>query len=143
MGINGSLFVLQPSMSEFTSILQDVRRPETQHLVGDQFDWPDMQYLTTRWSGRWTSIDLRFCSFSGYPKLSVLCGTHYAGFKPWSFKKSKAMARWGRYADFQLWFQSYTSMIRIYPRLRTVKRLNRLMQDIEKLRTDIRSGDES
>jgi glycogenin glucosyltransferase len=131
MGLNGSLFVLEPSMAEFDAIVQDVRQPEMQRLVGDQFDWPDMQYLTARWSGKWTSIDVRFSGFSGYPNLSVLFGTHYAGFKPWSFKKRKAMARWGRYEDFQFWFHSYASMIEAHPRLRKVKRLDRLLREIK------------
>ena len=39
--------------------------------------------------------------------------------------------RWGRYEDFQFWFQSYTSMIEVYPELRKVKRLKRLSQEIK------------
>jgi len=53
MGFNGSLFVMQPSMAEYRAILRDLERPEIRRLVGDLFDWPDMQYLTIRWSGRW------------------------------------------------------------------------------------------
>ena len=136
MGLNGSLFVLEPSMAEYESIVADVCRPEVQHLVGDQFDWPDMQYLTARWSGNWTSIDIRFSGFSGYPNLDALFGTHYAGFKPWAFKKPKAMARWGRYEDFQLWFQTYTAMFEAFPKLHNNKRLNRLRQDIASLTDD-------
>ena len=134
MGINGSLFVLEPSVDEFNMIVEDVRHPSVLSLVGDLFDWPGMQYLTMRWSGTWTNIDLRFSGFNGYPSLSVLFGTHYAGFKPWSFKKAKAMARWARHDDFRLWFQEYTEMVtRAYPRLRKVRRLERLLQGIQEL----------
>ena len=134
MGLNGSLFVLEPSMQEFRNILEDIRQPDIQTLVGDLFDWPDMQYLTMRWSGQWTSVDVRFSSFNGYPKLSVLWGTHYAGFKPWYVKKEKAMARYARYDDFQLWFREYIAMINTaYPELQKVKRLNRLGKTIQRL----------
>jgi glycogenin glucosyltransferase len=134
MGLNGSLFVLKPSMQDFQDILEEIRRPDIQTLVGDLFDWPDMQYLTMRWSGEWTSVDVRFSSFNGYPKLSVLWGTHYAGFKPWYVKKEKAMARYARYDDFQLWFREYRTMLNTaYPELQKVKRLNRLGKTIQRL----------
>jgi alpha-N-acetylglucosamine transferase len=134
LGINGSLFVFEPSMDEFIQIREDVRRPEVLRLVGDLYNWPEMQYLTARWSGRWTSVDLRFAAFNGYPKLSVLFGTHFGGLKPWQFRREKAIARWGRYQDFQLWFREYTSMVaEAYPSLQKVKRLKRLLQDIQEL----------
>jgi alpha-N-acetylglucosamine transferase len=134
LGINGSLFVFEPSMAEFRAIEEDIRRPEVLRLVGDLYDWPEMQYLTLRWSGRWTSIDLRFSGFNGYPSLSVLFGTHYAGFKPWGFKKPKAIARWARYDDFQLWFDEYRAMVvQAYPQLQEVRRLTRLLRQIEGL----------
>jgi glycogenin glucosyltransferase len=134
LGINGSLFVFEPDMDEFQRIERDVRRPEVLRLVGDLYDWPEMQYLTLRWSGRWTNVDLRFSGFNGYPCLSVLCGTHFAGFKPWSFKKEKAIARWARYDDFQLWFREYEAMLSAYPRLRKVRRLERLFKSVRQER---------
>jgi glycogenin glucosyltransferase len=103
------------------------------HLVGDLFDWPEMQYLTMRWSGQWTNVDLRFAAFSGYPKLSVLFGTHYGGLKPWQFRREQAIARWGRYDDFQLWFREYTLVTEAFPSLLKIKRLNRLLHDIQEL----------
>ncbi len=133
MGLNGSLFVLEPSMEEFDSIQQDVRRPEIERLVGDLFDWPDMQYLTMRWSGRWRNIDIRFSALNGYPDLAVLCGTHFAGFKPWYFHRDKAMARYCRYPDFQRWFQEFEQMIRNHPDLLEVGKLRRLHESIQSL----------
>ena len=61
--------------------------------MGDLFDWPDMQYLTIRWSGRWRNIDVRYSALNGYPSLEVLYGTHFAGFKPWYLQRRKAMDR--------------------------------------------------
>jgi glycogenin glucosyltransferase len=134
LGINGSLFVLTPSMAELRAIEEDVRRPDVARLVGDLYDWPDMQYLTLRWSGQWTSVDLRYSGFNGYPNLSVLYGTHFAGFKPWYVRREKAMAHYARHDDFQLWFGEYIAMVtRGHPQLLKVKRLQRLLESAEAL----------
>jgi alpha-N-acetylglucosamine transferase len=132
MGINGSLFVFKPDMQEFTGILADLQDPRLRKLISDQFQWPDMQYLTLRWSGQWTNIDLRFSGFNGYPKLSVLFGTHFAGFKPWYFNKPKTMECYARYDDFQLWFRDYRTMVeQAYPDLLKVRRLKKLLSSIK------------
>jgi alpha-N-acetylglucosamine transferase len=134
LGINGSLFVLTPSMTEFEDIMEDVRRPEVTRLVGDLYDWPEMQYLTLRWSGRWTNVDLRYSGLNGYPCLSVLYGTHFAGFKPWYVRREKAMAHYARHDDFQLWFREYIDMVTGgYPQLLKVKRLQRLLEAAQAL----------
>lgn len=111
LGIIGALFVMEPSHAELRAILEDVRRPEIAALVGDLFDLPDMQYLTMRYSGQWTNVDLRFCGLSGYPNMATLFGSHYAGnIKPWSFEK-KALARYARYEDFQVWYAAFIEMM--------------------------------
>jgi glycogenin glucosyltransferase len=141
LGINGGLFVLEPSICEYRAIMEDVRRPETLEMVGDLFDWPEMQYLTLRWSGQWTNVDVRFAGLNGYPMLSVLYGTHFGGLKPWQFKREKAIRRWGRYPDFQVWFAEYTEMVsEVHPDLRKVRRLQRLLDDIHELNRHL--GDE-
>lgn len=134
MGMNGSLFVLEPSAAEFDSIVEDVKRPEILRLIGDLFDWPDMQYLTMRWSGRWRNIDLRFSALNGYPCLSVLFGTHFAGFKPWYFNRTRAMAQYGRYDDFQRWFEIYGEMVTAHPQLLALAKLRRLLDAIRRLK---------
>jgi hypothetical protein len=133
LGINGSLFVLEPSMDEFRDIEADVRRPEVQVLVGDRFDWPEMQYLTMRWSGQWTNVDVRYSALNGYPDLSVLYGTHFGGFKPWQVNK-KSIACYGRYPDYQRWFEEYIELVtHAYPRLLELRRLRRLLEGIREL----------
>jgi glycogenin glucosyltransferase len=134
MGFNGSLFVMQPSMAEYQSILRDLERPEIRRLVGDLFDWPDMQYLTIRWSGRWRNIDVRYSALNGYPSLEVLYGTHFAGFKPWYFQRRKAMERYARYPDFQLWFERYEELVAAYPGLLRMGKLKRLLEAVRKVR---------
>jgi glycogenin glucosyltransferase len=140
LGINGGLFVFEPSMDEYRAILEDVQRPETLRLVGDLFDWPEMQYLTLRWSGEWTNVDVRFAGLSGYPDLPVLYGTHFGGLKPWQFKRESALERWGRYPDFQLWFREYVEMVSEgYPAMQTVRRLKRLLENIRHLNRLLRN----
>ncbi len=131
MGIIGSLLVLQPSRAEFDAILADLQTPEVADLVQDKFDWPEMQYLTARWSGQWTNVDLRFHSLNGYPNLSVLNGIHFTGFKPWQFHKGGSMARYGRREDFRYWHNNYRKMTNAYPNLLDFKKLRRLRQQID------------
>jgi glycogenin glucosyltransferase len=135
MGINGSLMVLTPSAAELERIRADVQRPDVLKYIGDQFSWPETQYLTMTWSGKWTSVDIRFCGFKGYPGLPVLFGTHYAGVKPWDFKREKAILRFSRYEDFRLWQETYVRMVtKTYPQLQKVRRLERLLQNIQQLK---------
>ncbi|MBK7893640.1 MAG: hypothetical protein WAS33_31385 [Candidatus Promineifilaceae bacterium] len=130
MGVISSLLVLEPSLAEFNAIMQDIQSPEMEPLVSDAFDWPEMQYLTLRYSGRWTNIDLRFHSLNGYPNLDVLYGLHYTGFKPWQFRREGSMDRYGRRADFQLWFSLYREMLQAHPRLQGNRKLGNLLQKI-------------
>jgi hypothetical protein len=130
MGVISSLLLLEPSLAEFNAIMQDIQSPTMQPLVGDAFDWPEMQYLTLRYSGQWTNVDLRFHSLNGYPNLDVLTGLHYTGFKPWQFRRAGSMERYGRRADFQLWFSLYREMLQKHPLLQSNRKLRSLLQQI-------------
>lgn len=132
MGINGSLFVMRPDQEEYDAILADLQRPEIAALVGSEFDWPDMQYLTMRWSGKWRSVDVRYSALNGYPDLSLVWGTHFAGFKPWYFQREKAMRRYARFPDFELWFTRYREMTLRHPSLLQLGKLRRLRDDVIK-----------
>ncbi len=139
LGINGSLFVLEPSAIELERILLDVERPEVRRLVRDLYEWPDMQYLTGRWSGKWTSVDVSYSGFAGYPGLRYLRGTHFAGVKPWYFKREKTMARFSRYEDFQHWYRVFTAMMRDHERsLGQNRRLVRLLDSVRAMTADRR-----
>jgi len=130
MGFNGSLFVMKPDAGEFKEILRDIERPEVRTLVGDRFDWPDMQYLTLRWSGKWRNIDVRFSALNGYPDLDAIYGTHFAGFKPWYFHRGPTMARYARHPDFQLWFATYLRLLEACPALARMGKLRRLRDQV-------------
>lgn len=130
MGVISSVLLFEPSMAEFQAILADLQQPETRRLVGEWFEWPDMQYLTLRWSGRWANVDARFSGLNGYPKLSVLFGTHYAGFKPWYVNQPESLAKYGRFEDFQFWFREYGILLNHYPKLQKIKRLQTLKEKL-------------
>ena len=132
MGVNGSLFVLTPDQAEFSAIQTDITSQETRRLINSYMTWPDMQYLTIRWSGYWTNIDLRFSGFKGYPGLEFLFGTHFAGLKPWNFN-NRSIRSYGKFPDFQLWFQMYQSLVKDYPDLSRIKRLETLTSNIDEL----------
>lgn len=131
MGVNSSLLVLTPSMKEFRSILEDVKKPETMNLIGNVFNWPEMQYATIKWAGQWKNIDLIFNGFGGYPKISLLFGMHFAGFKPWSFKDTKKIYTLGKKSDFLFWYDKYIEMLsKDYPQLMKVNPLKKLHDKI-------------
>jgi glycogenin glucosyltransferase len=133
LGINGSLFVLRPSMDEFKRIQADIQLPSVRRMVGDLWDWPEMQYLTARWSGEWTSIDVRYSGLNGYPSLSVLYGTHFAGLKPWHVYK-KSIDCFARYDDYQRWYRAYIELVtQAYPALRQIGRLEWLLGEVQEL----------
>lgn len=133
LGVNGSLFVLSPSMDEFRAILQDLQRPATRALVGDRFAWPDMQYLTLRYSGQWTNVDLRYSGLNGYPCLDVLFGTHFAGVKPW-YMGRRGAACYARFPDYQLWYREWRQLVYVdRPELMRDRRVRRLAEHVDDL----------
>ena len=122
MGVNAGLWVLQPSMEKYDAILAALEIPEIMSMVR-AFPWPEMQLATLLWSGRWTNIDIRYCSIGGYPRPEVLYGIHYAGLKPWQIN-SRSAAHYAKYPDFTLWRQHFTALywgnanLRKYPALK-------------------------
>jgi glycogenin glucosyltransferase len=129
LGVNSSLLVLKPSLEEFERMLNGAKRS----AIAD-FNWPEMQYATLHWSGQWHNIDLRFAAFNGYPRLDVLCGTHFCGYKPWNFREQGTIRRFSRFADYRLWQQRFVEMIDGEPRLLKWAKLARLRRDSEGLR---------
>jgi glycogenin glucosyltransferase len=130
MGINASLMLFNPSMQLYTSVMDDLANPDVQKEIS-QYNWPEMQYITDKLSGKWTNMDLRYSSFNGYPIIDALFGIHYAGLKPWSIK-NKSIKSYGKFEDYQLWFMVYSKMIDEYPSLYKGK-LKRIYDYIQSL----------
>jgi glycogenin glucosyltransferase len=131
MGINACLYVLKPSMETYNQITKDIEKQEVIDTIST-FKWPEMQYLTYKFSGLWYNIDLKYASFNGYPKLNILYGSHFAGLKPWSIK-NKSVKVFGRFPDYKLWYYTFSKMVKDYPVLVEHSGLNRLNKFVQNL----------
>ncbi|MEX1378245.1 MAG: hypothetical protein AB1Z23_12345 [Eubacteriales bacterium] len=129
MGVNSSLWVLEPSIVEYEMIMDEIAKPETRDMIS-KFKWPEMQYATLRWSGLWTSVDIKYSSFNGYPNIESLCGTHYAGTKPWRYKDKKQLKHFFSYPDYYMWYMKYIQMMCEYNALFQCRKLSALYKDI-------------
>ena len=134
MGVNASLMLFEPTMELYNSIIDDVLNEGVQQEIST-YNWPEMQYITKKLSGKWTNMDLRYSSFNGYPKIDVLYGIHFAGLKPWSIK-NKSVKSFGKFEDYQLWNHTYLKMMDVNPRLREVGKLRRIEDFIKNLMSD-------
>lgn len=131
LGVNTSVCLFNPTMDLYKSIMDDLATKEIQKQISS-YDWPEMQYITVKMSGKWTNIDLKYSSFNGYPKIDVLYGIHFAGLKPWSIK-NKSVKSFAKFEDYQLWNYTYCKMIDKNPVLREHKKLVRLYDFIKAL----------
>ena len=124
MGINASLMLFNPSMELYNSILDDLENIDIQKEISS-YNWPEMQYITLKLSGKWTNMDLKFSSFNGYPEIKYLNGIHFAGLKPWNIK-NKSLKSFGRFDDYKLWYYSFLKMCDSNPVLLNNSKLNKL-----------------
>lgn len=129
MGVNASLWVLEPSQIEYEMIMEDINTPETNQLI-NHFKWPEMQYATVLWSGQWTNVDIKYSSFNGYPKLDILNGLHYAGTKPWKHKNLKHLKHFFSYPDYYFWYMKFIDMMNTHNKLFSLCKLSMLYSDI-------------
>lgn len=125
-GINGSLVVLRPSMEEYDRFLRWAARPDIATLIEEGWPWTDQQAATLYWSGQWTSIDVSYSTLYGYPSLELARGLHFAGIKPWSWRKKGSSRRIRRFPDYRLWRDVYLEMLDEHPQLRSFAALARL-----------------
>lgn len=125
-GINTAVLILEPCMSDYRAIMDELTHGERIGELLAQFRWPDMQYLTLHWSGRWHNVDACFAGLCGYPDLSVLFGTHFAGPKPWQLKNRTVTSRFARFPDYRRWYAEYVDLVETYPRMADDERLDRL-----------------
>ena len=125
-GVNTAVLILEPSFNEFDAMARALlyRTGAAQHL--EAFRWPDMQFLTAWYSGRWRNIDLCFAGLGGYPDPRVLFGTHFAGPKPWQINHETVIRRFARFPDFQLWYAEFLELLSAHPELRRWRKIARL-----------------
>ncbi len=124
MGVNASLMLFNPTMGLYNSIMDDLANKDIQNEIS-LYNWPEMQYITLKLSGKWTNVDLKFSSFNGYPDIKYLNGIHFAGLKPWNIK-NKSLKSFGRFDDYKLWYYTYVKMCESNPRLLDNNKLKKL-----------------
>jgi glycogenin glucosyltransferase len=124
MGVNSGLWLLAPSMKEYCAVTEALDDPAISELAA-QFPWPEMQLATLLWSGRWTNVDIRYCSIGGYPQPETVYGIHYAGLKPWQ-RQHRSIAHYAGFPDFQIWYRYFKAMYWQYTDLQKMPGLQKL-----------------
>lgn len=127
-GISGGIIVLEPKVGELDDIIVDVTKGKMAHLINNVFIWPEQQYLTLRYSGKWTSINPRFLGLQGYPHWSILFALQYAGDKPFIIDSKQDIETRSQYPDFVLWHQYFQKILKEYPDLKTKKSLEEAVE---------------
>src|SRR5207237_312612 len=101
MGINGGLMMLAPSKADFGAFSKWCQNATTEEAI-DKMNWPDMQAITSFYSGKWTSIDAKYLGLYGYPNIKSLKGIHFIGPKPWQYRAKGFSYRLKNYPDYKL-----------------------------------------
>lgn len=128
-GIGASIVLLAPRKGEMESIINDVTtNNKMKYLVQNKFIWPEQQYLTLRYSSKWTSVNPRFYGLQGYPHWSVLYSVQYAGDKPWFLDSKVDIGIRIQYPDFILWHKFYSEILDRFPHFKDNKVLDETNQ---------------
>ena len=117
-GVNASLVVVEPSMETYRDFMQWAATPQILPLIRSDWPWVDQQAATLYWSGEWTNVDASYSVFYGYPSIEQARGLHFAGVKPWSWRKKGFLRRLERFPDYRYWAEVYVDMMQTHPSLR-------------------------
>lgn len=117
-GIGGGLMLLKPDKNELDRIIKDVSQGKMKYLLENKLIWPEQQYLTLRYSGKWHMIDPKFFGLQGYPHYSVLYGTQFGGDKPFILNSKIDINIRIEFLDFILWHRLYAELLKKYPDLK-------------------------
>lgn len=132
MGVNACVWVLKPSIIEYKSIIKSLKNTSIIQKISD-FSWPEMQYMTYYWSGKWHNIDIRYCAFNSQPSIEHIYGTHFAGLKPWNDNKEKAVIHYYKFKDYRLWYREFVEMVKyVYPSLQDIPKVKRSLRLYDK-----------
>ena len=114
-GIGGGLMLLEPRKGELEDIIRDVTRGKGWELVSKKFAWPEQQYLTYRYSGKWTGINPIFFGLQGYPHWKILYGLQYGGDKPFFLDSKFPIEIRIQYPDYILWHDLFKEILNDNP----------------------------
>lgn len=132
-GVNASLLVIEPSMAVYDDFMRWIGEGKAHRLARDGWPWTDQQAATLYWSGRWTSLDPSYSILYGYPSIELARGLHYAGVKPWSWRKKGFRRRFTRFPDYALWGRQFLDMIEEVPQLRGLRGLKLLERELREV----------
>ena len=77
--INAGLMLLRPSLSDFSRIVKAAHKGATKDFL-----FPEQEFLTLYWSGRWHALDMRYNVQPGKKMPSTVFGVHFTyKSKPW------------------------------------------------------------
>ncbi len=134
LGVHSSLCLYEPTMDFFNSIMDDLLDPNVQKEIST-YNWPEMQYMSNKLSGKWHNMDLKYSSFNGYPLIEVINGTHFAGLKPWSIK-NKSVKSFSKFDDYRLWNHTFIRMCDEIPVLKEHNKIRKMYHFITNLLQD-------
>jgi hypothetical protein len=132
-GVNASLVVIEPSLEVYEDFMNWASNPDIGELVRNRWPWVDQQAATLYWSGQWTNVDVSYSTLYGYPSLEVARGLHFAGVKPWSWRKKGFERRLNRFPDYRLWAEVYLEMMGEIPSLRRHRGLSRIEMELTRV----------
>lgn len=133
LGVNSAIYVFERNTISYHEISNDLENAGVLAMISE-FAWPDMQYMTSKLSGQWHNLDIKYASFNSFPNLHCIFGTHYAGMKPWDIH-NKSWLHYCEHEDYKLWICIFLNMIREYPvfeKSAKLKKLQRFLLDLVK-----------
>lgn len=131
MGVNACMWLIEPSMEDYRRIMSVVKCQRVLERISD-FNWPEMQFATAYYSGRWHSIDIRYCAYNAHPSLESVYGTHFAGMKPWDLRRKKSLVHYSGHDDYQLWYREFYEMAKwVYPQMQAHKGMGKVVDFCE------------
>ncbi|MBN1649412.1 MAG: hypothetical protein JW874_15345 [Spirochaetales bacterium] len=129
-GINTALLIVRPSLGTYTELRNDLDNPKIVDFIRRNYRWPDMQFLTLKWSGFWHNVDISYASFHGYPDLQAINGNHYIGVKPWQTENESIRKVYAKYEDFQYWYTLFLEMLDRYHEIGSNPMVNKVRERV-------------
>jgi glycogenin glucosyltransferase len=124
-GIGNKLLLLEPNVNELDNIIEQVTKNEKMNeLVKNMFIWPDQQYLTLRYSGKWTAINPKFYGLYydesdkfNSDKYNKLINIQYDEDKPYMLESKHEISYRVEQDDFIIWHKYFREILLTYPEL--------------------------
>jgi alpha-N-acetylglucosamine transferase len=120
-GIGGGLMLLEPKAGELDNIIASVKHGYYRFLVERRLVWPEQQFLTLRYSGKWHGINPRFFGLQGYPHWRVLYGLQYGGDKPFLESSKMDISIRLQFPDYKLWHDMYRDILNENPEFNDIR----------------------